>query len=127
MPIRESEKSRYPKDWPKISMRIRKRSEGRCECEGECGRVHECGGHDEGLCICDGRCFERHGRLAREFRGNVVLTVAHLDHRPENCDPSNLKAMCQRCHLRYDREHHMKNARATRERKKGPLLPGIES
>ena len=32
----------------------------------------------------------------------VVLTVAHLDHMPENCDPQNLRAWCQRCHNRYD-------------------------
>jgi hypothetical protein len=32
----------------------------------------------------------------------VVLTVAHLDHTPENCADDNLKAMCQRCHNRYD-------------------------
>jgi hypothetical protein len=31
-----------------------------------------------------------------------VLTVAHLDHRPENCDRSNLKALCAPCHCRYD-------------------------
>lgn len=36
----------------------------------------------------------------------VVLTVAHLDHTPENCADDNLEAMCQRCHLRYDRHHH---------------------
>lgn len=31
-----------------------------------------------------------------------MLTVAHLDHVPENCAPGNLKAMCQRCHNTYD-------------------------
>jgi hypothetical protein len=35
----------------------------------------------------------------------IVLTVAHLDHTPENCDPSNLRAWCQRCHNRYDAAH----------------------
>jgi hypothetical protein len=30
------------------------------------------------------------------------LTVAHLDHKPENCAPSNLRAWCQRCHNTYD-------------------------
>ena len=33
----------------------------------------------------------------------------------------NLKALCQRCHLRYDAKHHAKNAAATR-RAKGPNL-----
>lgn len=36
----------------------------------------------------------------------VVLTTAHLDHTPENCDPRNLRAMCQGCHLHYDAAHH---------------------
>ena len=41
-----------------------------------------------------------------------MLTVAHLDHQPENCDDANLKAMCQRCHLAYDREHHAETRRS---------------
>ncbi len=44
----------------------------------------------------------------------IVLTIAHLDHVPENCDPGNLAAMCQRCHLRYDAGHHRKTAYKTR-------------
>ena len=32
----------------------------------------------------------------------VILTVAHLDHDVNNNDFSNLKALCQRCHNRYD-------------------------
>lgn len=35
----------------------------------------------------------------------VVLTITHLDHTPEHCDPDNLRALCQRCHNRYDAEH----------------------
>lgn len=46
----------------------------------------------------------------------VVLTIAHLDHTPENCDPDNLLAMCQRCHLAYDAESHaVERYRAHRE------------
>jgi len=48
-----------------------------------------------------------------------VLTVAHLgDPSPENCADDNLKAMCQRCHLRYDGPQHRQNAAATRRAKK---------
>ena len=43
----------------------------------------------------------------------VVLTVAHLDHNISNNSFFNLKAMCQRCHLRYDAKHHA----ATRKKK----------
>ena len=51
----------------------------------------------------------------------IVLTVAHLDHNPENCDPSNLRAMCQRHHLAYDHDHRRANAQATRRTKAGTL------
>ena len=32
----------------------------------------------------------------------IVLTIAHLDHDIKNNDPKILRALCQRCHLRYD-------------------------
>jgi hypothetical protein len=44
----------------------------------------------------------------------VVLTVGHLDHTPENCAEENLRAWCQRCHLRYDAKHHGHTAIETR-------------
>lgn len=51
----------------------------------------------------------------------IVLTVAHLDHNPENCDPENLRAWCQRHHLAYDHEHHLASAHATRRARSGTL------
>ena len=45
----------------------------------------------------------------------VVLTIAHLNHNVDDNEMINLKAMCQRCHLRYDKEHH----KATRKTKRG--------
>ena len=45
----------------------------------------------------------------------VVLTISHRDHDPTNNDPANLRALCQRCHLRYDREQR----RETRDAKSG--------
>lgn len=47
----------------------------------------------------------------------VVLTIAHLDHDTTNNDYGNLKALCQRCHLRLDAELHKRNAAATRRAK----------
>ena len=118
MPIKPENKGRYPKDWKRISAAIRDRAEGRCECAGECGLHRTTPGPR--------RCVERHGEPAKWAKGNVVLTVAHLDHQPENCAPENLKAMCQRCHLRYDHQHHMKNAHATRRSRKAiGELPGL--
>jgi hypothetical protein len=43
----------------------------------------------------------------------VVLTVAHLTHEPE--DREHVKAMCQGCHLHYDKEHHAETAYRTRK------------
>jgi hypothetical protein len=112
-PIRLSERERYPKDWRAISARIKKRSGGQCECTGECGLHRDHPGPR--------RCTERHDEPAQWAKGVVCLTVAHLDHQPENCADDNLKAMCQRCHLRYDRAHHQRNSAVTRRAKKRNL------
>lgn len=91
MPIRPENRGRYPRDWKAISARIRfDRAKGQCECEGECGIDHA------------GRCDAWHAARHPITDSIVVLTVAHLDHEPENCADDNLKAMCQRCHNRYD-------------------------
>jgi len=104
MPIRPENRERYPADWAAISEEIRfGRAGGRCECAGECGR----GTHE-------GRCPNVHGGKAYGTGSKVVLTTAHLDHTPENCDPANLKAMCQGCHLHYDKDHHAATASHTR-------------
>jgi 5-methylcytosine-specific restriction endonuclease McrA len=98
MPIRPENRARYPKDWRSIADAIRKRAGQRCEgspaypdCRAPNGAPHPVTG------------------------SRVVLTVAHLDHTPEHCEPTNLKAMCQRCHLTYDAEHHKRTAYATRK------------
>lgn len=98
MPIRPENRDRYPVDWPAISRSIRfDRADGRCECDGRCGSRHH--PHDD-------RCLAVHGSPHPSTGSMVVLTVAHLDHTPEHCEPSNLAAMCQACHLSYDRDHH---------------------
>ena len=48
------------------------------------------------------RCQAEHDSAHPITGAKVVLTVAHLNHQPENCNDANLKAMCQRCHNRYD-------------------------
>jgi len=95
MPIRAENRDRYPADWPQISKRIRAgRAAGRCECEGECQRGHL------------GRCTAVNGQPHPVTGSKVVLTVAHLNHQPEDCADANLRAMCQKCHLGYDQDHH---------------------
>jgi hypothetical protein len=107
MPIRPENRALYPKDWKATSHRIRfVRAQGRCECNGECGLHHE------------RRCEERHQALAVWANGTIILTVAHLNHDPADCRDENLKAMCQRCHLRYDAQHHRETAVVTRRQGK---------
>ncbi len=97
MPIRPENRARYPKDWPQISLRIRARARHRCEF-----------------------CWAVHGEAHPNTGSIVVLTVAHLDHTPENCDDSNLRALCQRCHNHYDADHRRETrARTAREALEG--------
>ena len=83
----------YPKDWKQTRARILKRAGNRCECEGECG-----------LHSTTGRCVEVNHGKAKYAQGKIILTIAHLDHDETNHDvvDNRLKALCQRCHLRYD-------------------------
>lgn len=112
MPIRPENKARYPKDWRAISLDVRVNARWRCECDGRCG------GKNCGVPLAirgRGQLCDAQDDLPHPITGSkVVLTVAHLDHTPENCDRANLKAMCQACHLAYDRDHHAETARATR-------------
>lgn len=125
-PIRLSEQARYPSDWLVIRARILARADNRCE-----------------FLRADGsRCnAPNHERIARSVKDPerwwplveaeqfmpweswrlvlVVLTVAHLNHQPEDCGDDNLRAGCQLHHLRYDVAHHQQNAARTRRTKKG--------
>jgi hypothetical protein len=102
MPIRESQKALYPRNWKTIRKSIIERSGGQCEC------VTECGLHS------DHRCIEVNYTKAVYAHGRIILTVAHLNNDPTDNRPENLKAMCQRCHNRYDQTYRQKNARRTR-------------
>ena len=115
-PIRASEQDRYPSDWSQIRARILRRAGGRCEFPmvdgSRCNApdltiVHRSLGNPEvwGLGEVDfGDCYQV----------KVVLTVAHLNHQPEDCADDNLRAGCQLHHLRHDAKHHAMNAARTR-------------
>lgn len=141
MPIRKSERARYPADWKQISNRIRfERAEGKCECTTECGVGHLDGEDNPAACGAPHGEWIIRSKVepwdwalmprplsAGQKPVKVVLTVAHLDHTPENCDDSNLLAMCQRCHLVYDGELRRNNARETRRKARAcGDLPGLE-
>lgn len=125
MPIRPENRGRYPADWDAISDSVRfERARGQCECTGECGTWRH------GTARCRRRHGDRHiGADGRPV--TTVLTTAHLDHTPENCNPANLRAMCQGCHLGYDRGHHAETAARTRRDRATagmtPLFPMVSN
>ena len=86
MPIKPENKSRYPKNWKQIRERILQRAGNRCE-----------------FCGVENHTYRYNPKTGKE--AYIVLTIAHLDHTPENCSDDNLRALCQRCHNQYDAEH----------------------
>ena len=107
MPIKPENRDRYPDNWPEIRARILKRANDKCEfCRVENYSI-----------LARGVDFGKNPPTVHYSK--VVLTVAHLDHEPENCSDDNLKALCQKCHLEYDRSDNQKKAAETRRQKKG--------
>lgn len=102
------DRSKYPANWEEISLSARQAAGWRCQgspsypdCQAEQGKPHPVTG------------------------SIVVLTVAHLDHNPQNVAADNLRVWCQRCHLTYDAKHHARNARRTRTERAGQLPLGL--
>jgi hypothetical protein len=89
MPIRPENRGRYPADWRAISLEVRERAGWRCEGS-----------------PAYPDCRARHGEPHPVTGSKVILTVAHLNHQPEDNgapgDRPNLRAWCQRCHNTYD-------------------------
>lgn len=113
MPIKPENRGRYPKDWKAIRQRILERAGHKCE---KCAVPNRCyRNRCTGSITYDEMTVESWAEDG-ELATRIVLTIAHLDHQPENCDETNLRAWCQRCHLAYDHEHHQVNARTTRRK-----------
>lgn len=124
MPIRPEHRIHYGAAWRETRKTILARA-GHC-CEW-CGRPNR-----QTVRVLDCGCWIRFTRTGREFGrvmtpyvavwcgvpdhlGNhasdgravrTILTIAHLNHTPGDDRHENLAALCQRCHLRYDRAHH---------------------
>jgi len=145
MPIKPEQRKRYPETWKEISKRIRfGRARGRCECRGQCelGHDNDVHGQDGGRCgvlhattirreKANGALWQfaeyvpRNSKYDRDF-GNpatVTLSLAHVDRTPENGDDQNLLAMCNRCHIRFDRFQHAATAKKTRAAKRETFDP----
>lgn len=142
------QRSRYPKDWPAISRRIREEAGHRCQW---CGKPN-------GLCLVSikGHWFDdalgiwRSGATPKDqvdprgngggylFRFNppvekcrvtrVVCTVAHTSlsiegDKHNKHDLSGLRCLCQRCHLLHDLDDHRAVQKKNREKRKRALQP----
>lgn len=101
MPIRPENVKRYPPPWEWASIRTEVLLRAGYRCEGS-PTYPACRAENHGPHPVTG--------------SRVVLTIAHLDHMPENNDLSNLRAWCQRCHNTYDRAHRAKTREQTRIR-----------
>lgn len=137
MPIKPENRHRYPADWPAIRERTLRQAEYRCQHPGCAARQYAVGKWMKftfgGWVFATWSAPSETHKIARSLadalwkqQGElgvkpivIVLTIAHLDHQPENCDPANLRAMCQRHHLAHDLEHHQANAHATRRARAG--------
>lgn len=119
MTLTAKQRAAYGPDWESISLQVRDRSGGRCECEGECGWQRHISAQAQqrmpsleewrnglGLEPIEVRCRARNGEPSPYTGSRVVLTAAHLDRDGHTGahDLGRIKAMCQGCHLSYDRQ-----------------------
>ena len=104
MPIKPENRKRYPKDWKEIRLQALIRAGHKCQ----------------GSPMYPG-CQVSNYSINQDTGSMVVLTIAHLNHTPEDNRPENLRAWCQRCHLTYDAKHHAMNAARTRHDKANTL------
>ena len=132
--------TRYPKDWKAIRAEVLERAGNKCEQCGVLNHDHVWRGTVDSLPVyqtadcaihsgIDGSMVDESG-LDALMESNpenkltkIVLTISHTDHDITNNgapgNRPNLKALCQRCHLRHDHHHHQANARQTRTKRKG--------
>ena len=127
MPIRSSQKAVYPerKEWQRIRDKVLARAGYACE---QCQKPN----HKMVPIAKDGVWFDyefgwrdstgapHSAPSLEDERAHVhmVLTIAHRNHDPTDNGMENLAALCQRCHLVYDRELHVRNAADTRRSRK---------
>lgn len=98
----------YPDNWDELALEIKTEANWCCT---ECGRPCRQPGEsfDDFLKRCWNPSlemryptYEMDGERRVSKAGRFVLTVAHIDHEPQNCDRTNLKALCAPCHGTYD-------------------------
>jgi hypothetical protein len=131
MPIKPENKALYPANWKEIRARILERAGNcceRCRVANRTRIARGAGDHagtymtDDANVYCDESGTYLGQRRMSDYEvgrmTDIVLTISHTDHQPENCADDNLRALCQKCHLLHDAQHHAESARATRQARK---------
>ena len=122
----------YPSDWETIARSIKTASNWTCQ---GCGRPCRRPGESD-FELCD-RITEHFPQWEDDLAvtiddpeqgpidvlklGRFTLTVAHLNHIPQDCRPENLRALCAPCHCRMDLK-----AMATKRRLKAERLGQLQ-
>lgn len=127
----------YPDNWKtEIRPAVLRRAGGDADNPAIGAKCEECGveNYAEGMRSLDGTFFEAQlingmksdrgialfGWDAKEIK--IVLTISHTDHDINNNEMENLKALCQRCHLRHDAPFHAANRRRNKAKKAGQMF-----
>ncbi len=131
--------SKYPANWfTEIRPRILARAGEKRDEDGnilEQARCEKCGVMNGAIGMRDTKgefhevsefLYEAYDYAPGSKSFTVVLTIAHKDHNPQNCEDSNLAAWCQYDHLRYDAREHAKNAKIHRAQMIGQLRLRLE-
>lgn len=106
-------RSLYPPDWEAIALEVKERSDWKCEgCGKPCRRP--------GQTFFDfAYPYLESGEMGQDDLDHpqrFTLTVAHLNHKPDDCRPENLRTLCAPCHCRMDLKARGTKQRLNRER-----------
>jgi len=122
----------YPNNWEEIALQIKTAANWTCqECDRPCRKLGEsiedfavrlADEYDPNESYWMPQLYEDvwdeetggYGTVLRAQR--FTLTVAHLNHCPEDCSLGNLKALCAPCHCRYDLSQMGRKKRLKAER-----------
>lgn len=116
--------SRYPKNWRAIATEVKNRADWHCEnCQRPCRRPGESWDDLEARVENRWKVYEKidteeFGVVEVPKFNRFTLTVAHLNHIPEDCRLENLRALCSVCHLRYDARHHARSRSGNKHRER---------
>lgn len=96
----------YPSNWRDLALAIKEKAKWTCQgCQRICRKPGE----------TQAEFWVRLGKTDDKI-GRYTLTVAHLNHAPDDCSPDNLKALCSACHCRYDMKQIQRKKYLKRER-----------